>query len=606
MADIDARRFRVLGDAFYVRQDDGVWLRNNLGSFSIQGEDAYRLVDVLIANLDEGRTIGEITEGLPPAAADSVLRLVASLERNGFVKRAEHPAEPVPDWMRDRYPAHLAFLERHGDRAVSRLLNVRTSLVVCAGDGVALRAVLGALGEFGVAKVLVLTTEAGAGEIADVADRARRHDPNLRWRVEVCADPFELGDRPEIAQAAQVVLTTDSADPGPVARRQQALRGRGVPVGALLRCADYVLAVPPGTDTSWCPGCLHRWVARPVNGDPADLPPAAAPATIAALHLVQHTFVQLAGVALSGGDRAVTVEPLAPVVRTHPGRRHPACPWHDPLPSAGPAVDHTALGAARVRPDVPASYDAPELVAANDRIVAAGSAWQDQVTGPLLTLGEDDLDQLPLSGSSCVVAAPHSTADTPVVRRFVCRALSAREARNQVVLFALEWLAPGRPGSVGAGWTLGEAWYRAQAALSLSLPAGPADWRPAGGPASEFLTETLAAAGRAWRATSTEQLPTGFTRATVLLSGDHTVAGVGVDERHALDNALLAAAVRSGPDGADACCAHLGPPVDTWSAAVDLVVKQASHVDVVDVSGTLPFLDGDAMVLHARPPGASV
>src|SRR5206468_12511835 len=113
--------FRVLGDAFYVRHEDGVWLRNNLGSFSIQGAGAYRLVDVLLANLDAGRTIGEITEGLPPPAAASVLRLVASLERNGFVKPAEFPAEPVPDWMRDRYAAHLAFLERHADRPASRL-----------------------------------------------------------------------------------------------------------------------------------------------------------------------------------------------------------------------------------------------------------------------------------------------------------------------------------------------------------------------------------------------------------------------------------------------------------------------------------------------------
>ncbi|HEX4703844.1 MAG TPA: hypothetical protein VH352_17065, partial [Pseudonocardiaceae bacterium] len=205
--DVDSRRFRVRADAFYVRHGDGVWLRNNAGSFSIQGAGAYQLVDTLFANLDGTRTIDELTDGLPGPARSSVVRLVATLERNGFVKLAEYPAEPVPDWLRDRYPAHVAFLEHHADRPVTRMTRVRSQQVVCAGDGVALRAMLGALGEFGVAKVLVITTEAGADAVADVVARARTRDPELRWRVMVSdLDLAEIAGLPEVARAAQVLL----------------------------------------------------------------------------------------------------------------------------------------------------------------------------------------------------------------------------------------------------------------------------------------------------------------------------------------------------------------------------------------------------------------
>ena len=607
-ADTDARRFRVLADAFYVRHGDGVWLRNNIGSFSIQGAGAYQLVDTLFANLDGTRGIDELTEGLPAAARSSVVRLVATLERNGFVKPVEYPAEPVPDWMRDRYPAHLAFLEHHGDRPVTRMARVRSRQVVAAGEGVALRGLLGALGEFGVAKVLVVTTEAGADLVADVVEQARVRDPELRWRVLVPADDLDLAQvaaLPEVARAAQVLLAVDHGDCRALADCQRTLTDSGQQVGVLARCGDYVVAVPPSTDGGRCVECVHRSVARQVNGAAADLPPSVAPATIGALHVAQHAFATLAGIELDGRDRVTSVEPIAPVVRTHVAHRHPSCGRHGPAPEPVPLTDPTALPSAPVRPDIAVSNDSDELVAVADRIVAVTAAWTDQVTGPLLALGEDDLPQLPLSASSCLLADPVSTADRQVTRRFECAALAPREARNQVVLFALEWFAGrliGAVGHYGAGWTAAEAWYRAQVAVTLGLPMATPEWarvaqrRWTTGPVREFLTGTLAGAGRAWCAQAVEQSPTGLVRATVRTSDDGTWVGAGIDEDHAVDNALLGAV-------AGGRVAQLAPPLDSWADAVAVVAKQGGDADVVDVSSALPFLGGDAVVVRATRSG---
>ncbi|MGX7828475.1 hypothetical protein ACTG9Q_25625 [Actinokineospora sp. 24-640] len=581
----DTRRFAVRADAFYVRHDDGVWLRNNIGSFSIRGAGAYELVGALFANLDGRRTVADVCAGLPDSARSSVSRLVDTLAGNGFLREVRHEPEPVPAWMSERYAAHLAFIEHHADRPVSRFLRARSAVVGCVGEGVALRGLLGALAEFGFARVRVQTSD----EVDLPAG-----DPQFRW---------ETGD---VAGADVVLLAADHGDVAATAELQRRHRAEGVPVGVLGRCGEYVVALPPSAELCW--ECAHRTIAVPVTGDAAGLPVAAAPAAIGALHLVQHAFARLAGVALPNAETITSVEPLAPAVRTHTARRHPLCAGHPVVPVREPAGLAGAGHVEPVRPDIAASNDPPELIAVSDRVVAASTRWTDHVVGPLHALGEDDLDQLPVAASGCRVADPASTADAPATRLIVCRAVSAREARNQAVLFALEWLArrtaelAGEPVgrlAIGAGWTRDEAVYRARLAQSAALPPTSLSWRPAQGDTghtvADFLAETLRAENRAWCATSVEVLPTGLVRARVRTTDFEVATAIGVDPDHAVRGALLHAV--TAPEAG--CTAHLAPPGSAWPAADGDVVDG----DVVDLAGLLPFLGADAAVvaLEAAP-----
>ncbi|HEY0636607.1 MAG TPA: hypothetical protein VGD67_03085, partial [Pseudonocardiaceae bacterium] len=461
-----AARYRTRADAFYVRHDGGVWLRNNAGSFSIRGAGAYELVGSLFANLDGERTLDEVCAGLPDGARDSVLRLVGTLCRNGFVKEVRYPAEAAPAWMRELYPAHLTFLDHHADRPVTRMTRVRSRRVVCVGDGLALRSLVGALGEFGIARLVVLTTGTGAAGIADVTARAVAADPRLTWRTVVTGEHLDLDaltGHAELIGAEHVLLAVDHDRPDRLADLQHRLAAAGAEVGVLGRCGDFVVAAPPppvapGGGLRWCWDCVRRSVVGTAAGDPAGLPPAVVPATLAALHLAQHLFTRLAEVPLDGAGLITSVEPMAPVVRTHAGRRHAACERH-PGPPAEPVS--VSAGDGVVRPDVPASEDPAELVAASDRIVAVTTAWTDPVAGPLLALGEGDGDQLPLSVSTCRMADPAPAVGAPPVRDLVCRAVSPREARNQVVLVALEWAATrvaGPRGGLPRGHVLAAGW----------------------------------------------------------------------------------------------------------------------------------------------------
>jgi hypothetical protein len=620
----DPRRFRTKADAFYVRHDDGVWLGNNNGSFTVRGKDAYQLVSALFASLDGERTLDEICGALPEAARRSVLHLVETLARRGFLKEVRHPREPVPSWMRERFAAHLAFLDHHADQPVTRMMRVRSRLVVCAGEGTALLGLLDALHECGVARVAVVTGRADEPAVTRLVTEIQAADPQCAWQVHVPGDVVDfaaLAGRPDMAEAHAVLLARDTDDdgddaqdgaaaPGSLAAAQQALRARGHAVGVLGRCGDLVVAVPPTVAPTWCWGCVRRCVAGRAVGDTSGLEPAVAPAALGALHVVQHTFARLAEVEIDGAGQVTSVEPVAPVVRTHTGRRHPLCPHHGApaRPAAAPARREDE----RVRPDVPASQDPAELVAISDRIVATTGTWTDQVTGPLLALGEGGLDQLPLSASSCLVADPAGTAAHPVTRRFVCHGLSPREARNQVVLYALEWLGTRvaeltgvlPPGHVlGAGWSRAEALYRAQVNAVLAAPAGIPAWSAPGDeprtPVRAFLADALETAGRPWTRLAVLPLPTGFTRAFVRTADGELACGAGVDREHALDDALLTALART--QDADALGTRLAPPADTWAEALAQVGKREG----TDVSGLLPFLGDHAhLVAFASPEAA--
>ncbi|MFI5931973.1 PqqD family protein [Actinoplanes sp. NPDC051494] len=600
------RRYKVRPDAFYVRRPDGARLSNNTGSFTIRGAGAYRLVAAVLDALDGDRTLDEIVTELPAAARRSVLELVTTLDRNGFLTEVRHPGETVPDWLRRLYPAQLDFLELHADHPVARFHRARSAPVLLAGTGLALTALLAALTEFGLSRLHVLATKDDADTVDDVLAGATRRDAGLRCEVSY-ADPPDLGEltaRARRSAAPMVLLAGDDLTAGPgaaaaIGRLWADLRADGRDLGVLGRCGDFTVALPGGPDDCWA--CLHRRLtAHAVATTAQPLPLAAAPATIAALHLAQHTFVTLAGATVPGFDRITTVEPVVPAVRTHQRRRHPRCDRHGPPPAAAPAREDD-----QVRPDVPAPENPPEPAAVADRIVTATTGWLDPVLGPLLALGEQDADQIPLAVSRCRVAEPHSTAMSPATVTVTCRALAPREARNQVVLATLEHLAGTlAAGALPAGWVIGAGWSRAEAHYRARLAAaaqatatGPVehdDTTPH--PVREFLTAELAARNVTWRQTGVHTTTTGFVRVT-LHTGAGRVTGHGVDAGHAHDNALLRALGDDVAAGDAYTPAHLAPPHPTWTRALAALDATARPAPTRDLTPLLGFLDGHACLI---------
>jgi hypothetical protein len=209
------------------------------------------------------------------------------------------------------------------------------------------------------------------------------------------------------------------------------------------------------------------------------------------------------------------------------------------------------------------------------------------------------------------------------IKSFECRAFAPREARNQVVLLALEWIArviaqrrAEHAGlvAIGAGWSPGEAIYRAWAAASLCrLQSGSESDRLAAtqlppSPARTFLLDRLAEHARGQIEVRLNALTTGLFAASVVANGETLGSGVGIDELHAADHALTDAVSRlSVPSKCDLLgTAYPAPSLTGWREVLSRINDRATeHYSVLETRDLLPFLAGRAWIVglaQATPP----
>ncbi|WP_165949785.1 hypothetical protein [Micromonospora sp. KC207] len=556
---------RVRGDAFFVRAPGGATVYHQTGSFSVSHDRAYELLTALTRRLDGTRSATEVLAALPSQARPAVEGLLASLLRHGFLLPAGPSAGPRPAWVTERFGEHLDYLGQFPGDPYQRFTTLRAARVAVVGSGPLLRAAAGALADHAFAHVTIVGGDIDA--VGPVLEAVSRRDPEARWTVGT-----DAGD-------ATVVVYAGLVPDDPSAEL----------VAVLYADAQRLAGAVRGTGEDWCTRCLTR-VLGAEDATAAARTPAPA-ASLLAFQVVHRIHAELAGPPGSRDRTVVTVDPDTLTAARHPLWRHPDCSRHP-----RPAAVFTARredDESPVRPDVASRESAPNAEAA--RITAAVRSWTDPVTGPLLTVGEDDLPQLPLAVSRCGTTRATVTRTGPW----------AREARTQAVLAALATegarllRARGTAGHVGAGWSLPEARYRALVALSAELPAGPTGaWTPVDGgrtPLTGFLLGLLD--GRRVEV-ATAPLVTGLWQATVRADRRAIGSGVGVSASHAEDNALLAAAA----GGVDPV--HLAPPVKTWAEALR-TARSGASLDTVEwnLTAELAFVGEAAAVVAVRTVG---
>jgi hypothetical protein len=625
LENLGSTTLKVRPDVFFVRSEDGVWLRNNVGSFFVKGRQSYELVRSLLLKLDGIRTVDDIFRDVDSAQRAALYkRLLEPLMRSGFLFEFRQPSNPVPPWIESRYQEHLAFLEQYVDQPVERLLQVRSQQVVCVGSGILLRAVTVALAELGFGRVHVLAADEDSTSLQEVVEEVMRVDERAEWTLAlhpVMASPGELlHASAEMLPAAGIVLATADTDYAAIGTTVANLRRSGSTVAVVAPAGGVVIASPLMTSEEWCWECLYRSVVSDQS-----VAPAPASAALAAFQIVQRLFCRFAGPPVPEDRYYTTIDCRTLSVQAHAPRQHEACLKHGYATLRPLIFDALEIEPAPIRPDVPASHDADELIAAQDRIVESSNELTDRVTGPFLSIGEEDLTQLPLSASQCRIRGPYSLPGATEIQTIECRAIAPREARNQVVLLALEWLASviaqrraKHAGlvAIGAGWSPGEAIYRAWAGASLRrLQSGStcpgrcveAKQLPVS-PARAFLLDTLAEHGCGQIEVRLDALPTGLIGARVVAGGETLSQGVGIDELHAGDHALADAISKLNipPTGDLLGTAYPAPPLASWREILQGINDRASeHYSVLEIRDLLPFLAGRAWIVglaQATPP----
>jgi hypothetical protein len=476
--------YKFRPNSFFNEIDEGVVLRNDLGAFTIRGPSAYRIIAWLYRRLDGFLTVDEIIAGLQPSRRPAISEVLRALNGYGFLHEVALQREVLPAGTQELFGEHLAYISFFVDRPYATFLRFRNKRALCIGRGGALRAGFTALAESGSGHCDLLLLSDNADEwsaFEDLVGAARRRDSDSVFTLEAIdpnADALdkkcEDADYVVIADAETDMLSSNS----PYARiiRKPEILAAIFSLGELTIAAS----IPAASVSCW--KCLHMWLGPAseysIGSLSLDKQNLSSPvATSIAAHVIAHDlFRQYTGLGGAPAAMISSIETNTLAIRPHAARRHPACTNHpERQGNNGAHIHEPSNRISLIRPELDHLVGSPRTAEAQDQIFAAITSCVDPVVGPLLAVDEGELSQLPLAGTSCAIRAQAIGSQREKNElTIVCRGISARETRNQVVLSALEALIPahstqmpedevaGWPSSaaIGVGWSLGEAMYR--------------------------------------------------------------------------------------------------------------------------------------------------
>lgn len=236
-------------DVYWVPQDDTLAFIHPGSPLTIRGRSALPLMDRLAPYLDGTVDLDDLVGGLPEAKRDMVMTLVTALSEAGLVKDAQDDEpHPLTAAELERYAAEIEYIDHHLSSAGRRFHTFRTTRITCLGAGMSLNALVHACLRAGVADLTVLVAEdcptdtelldrfVAENQKTDTLQRVRREpfagSPSGLRDAVIAADlVLHVSDRPVPARARdldrlcrefgrpliQGIVVDDEAWTGPVA-----------------------------------------------------------------------------------------------------------------------------------------------------------------------------------------------------------------------------------------------------------------------------------------------------------------------------------------------------------------------------------------------------
>ncbi|WHX98126.1 putative thiazole-containing bacteriocin maturation protein [Neobacillus sp. DY30] len=130
-------RLKVKRDTFFLPDSNsGVYFRNNVSSFRMEGSMIDQWVEKLIPMFNGEYTLEYLTNGLPIPYRDRVFEIAEALYRNGFARdvsqdRSHQLKEPVLK----KYASQIEFVDNLVDSGAFRFQTYRQAKVLAVGSG---------------------------------------------------------------------------------------------------------------------------------------------------------------------------------------------------------------------------------------------------------------------------------------------------------------------------------------------------------------------------------------------------------------------------------------------------------------------------------------
>lgn len=148
-------------DTFFIPDPNGgVYFRNNLSSFKMEGSSIYQWIEKLIPMFNGDYSLESLTEGLPVQYRDRIYEIGEVLYKNGFARDVskDHPHQLKENILK-KYASQIEFLNSFGESGAFRFQTYRAAKVLAIGSGSFFVALVSALLESGLSKFHLLITD---------------------------------------------------------------------------------------------------------------------------------------------------------------------------------------------------------------------------------------------------------------------------------------------------------------------------------------------------------------------------------------------------------------------------------------------------------------
>jgi len=426
-------RLQVKADTFFLPvPNDGVYFRNNIGTFHMKGEMIDRWLEKLIPMFNGEHTLAELTDGLSGPYRDRVYEIAEVLRQKGFAcdVSQDRPHLLSKDTVR-RHAGQIAFLDSCGDSGAYRFQCYRQAEVLVVGSGPIFAALVSSLLESGLPRFRMLITDSlptDRQRLKTLAENARLADPEVA--IGEVTLPRKEGDawQEAVRPFETVLYVSEAGDEEELHLLQKACQEERKNLLPAVRMHQAGIAGPlvqPGSAVCW-ESAWRRVHESEVFKDPERFAFSSTAGALLANVIVFELFKMATGAVEPESRHSLFLLDL----ETLEGSWHSFQPH--PLPAGNAKVQAKWVDEPELRlEERPGGGAATGLFPYLSKLTSAR-------TGILHSWEEGELGQLPLSQCRVQAADPLSKGPAGLLPDFVCSGLTHEEARREAGLSGLE------------------------------------------------------------------------------------------------------------------------------------------------------------------------
>lgn len=142
---------KIKPEVVFIETENGTYIRNFKGNFSIQGKASYKICNWLRNKLNGTNTFKDVIEAAPTNMVDFIVKILEVLIHyqctNMVMEREKTPISPL---VNRQYSEQIAFLENHHSFPIQALTTFMNTFVFCKGNSLMLENVVISLANFGI------------------------------------------------------------------------------------------------------------------------------------------------------------------------------------------------------------------------------------------------------------------------------------------------------------------------------------------------------------------------------------------------------------------------------------------------------------------------